>query len=95
MKRSRKRHVQPSQLAALADVKPDEKVALVVNAGRRVAYKVPEGVRELRVLDKFARRMIRKKVKDKRREKRRAERLPKADAPLVLTADEGAEPGGE
>jgi hypothetical protein len=88
VKRSRKRHVQPSQLLGVANVKPDEKVAVVVNAGQRIGYTIPDGVRELRVLDKGARRLMRQKVKDKRRAQRRAQRYPQADGPLVLDADE-------
>jgi antitoxin component of MazEF toxin-antitoxin module len=85
--------VQPSQLLATANVKPDEQVVVVVNAGQRIGYTVPEGKRELRILDKFQRRLIRKRAKERTRAKRRAERF--GDAPLVLTADEGATGGGE
>lgn len=93
MKRSRNRHVQPSQLLAVANVKRDEQVAVVVNAGQRITYNIPEGTRELRVLDKAARRLLRAKAKERRRQARRAQRM--GEGPLVLDADDDVQGGAE
>jgi hypothetical protein len=64
-------------LAVTADVKPDETVQVVVNAGQRVGYsKLDPNKRTLVVLDKFQRRLIRQAAKQKRRAQRRAARRP-------------------